>query len=45
MTARPGSLAQVYEVDYPRPRSLEMMSDPSILKLVNQIRENIIGKK
>jgi len=45
MTARPGSLAQVYEVDYPRPRSLEMMSDPSILKLVNQIRENIIEKK
>lgn len=42
MSARPGRLANVYEIDYPRPRSIEMLSDPKIIQTINQIRSNII---
>jgi NitT/TauT family transport system ATP-binding protein len=45
MSARPGRLANVYEVDYPRPRSIEMISDPHIIQIINQIRSNIIEQK
>ena len=42
MSARPGRLANVYEIDYPRPRSIEMLADPKIIQTINQIRSNII---
>ena len=42
MSARPGRLANVYEIDYARPRSIEMLSDPKIIQTINQIRSNII---
>ena len=42
MSARPGRLANVYEIDYLRPRSIEMLSDPKIIQTINQIRSNII---
>ena len=42
MSARPGSLANVYEIKYPRPRSIEMLSDQNIIQTIKQIRTNII---
>jgi NitT/TauT family transport system ATP-binding protein len=38
MTARPGDIAAVYDVTLPRPRSLEMMSNPVFVELTRKIR-------
>ncbi|TMH04496.1 MAG: ABC transporter ATP-binding protein [Betaproteobacteria bacterium] len=38
MTERPGSIAAIYDVNLPRPRSLAMMGDPEFVKLAQTIR-------
>src|SRR5881396_4434157 len=38
MTERPGSIAAIYDVDLPRPRSLAVMGDPAFVKLAQTIR-------
>ncbi|MGO4727044.1 MULTISPECIES: ABC transporter ATP-binding protein [unclassified Inquilinus] len=38
MTERPGSIAAVYDVPLPKPRSLEVMGDPRFVALTQQIR-------
>jgi len=38
MTERPGSIAAIYDVNLPRPRSLAMMGDPEFVKLTQTIR-------
>jgi len=38
MTERPGSIAAIYGVDLPRPRSLAVMADPAFVKLTQTIR-------
>jgi NitT/TauT family transport system ATP-binding protein len=38
MSERPGSIAAIYEVDLPRPRSLKLMGDPGFIRLTQQIR-------
>jgi len=38
MTERPGSIAAIYDVDLPRPRSLGVMGDPEFVKLTQTIR-------
>jgi NitT/TauT family transport system ATP-binding protein len=38
MTERPGSIAAIYDVDLPRPRSLAVMGDPEFVKLTQTIR-------
>lgn len=38
MTPRPGRIAEVIPVDFPRPRALEMMNTPEFGKLVTHIR-------
>jgi len=38
MTERPGSIAAIYDVGLPRPRSLAMMADPTFVKLTQTIR-------
>jgi NitT/TauT family transport system ATP-binding protein len=38
MSARPGTIAAVYEVTLPRPRSLEVLADPTFVALTQKIR-------
>ena len=38
MSERPGSIAAIYDVDLPRPRSLAVMGDPEFVKLTQAIR-------
>jgi NitT/TauT family transport system ATP-binding protein len=40
MTERPGSIAAIYDVSLPRPRSLDVMSDPVFTELVQRIRKH-----
>jgi NitT/TauT family transport system ATP-binding protein len=41
MSARPGRLAEVLDVNFPRPRTIEMLSDPKAVDLVGKIKEKI----
>jgi NitT/TauT family transport system ATP-binding protein len=38
MTPRPGRVARVYEIELPRPRTIEMTFDPSFISLVQEIK-------
>jgi NitT/TauT family transport system ATP-binding protein len=38
MSARPGRIAEVVDVDLPRPRTLDMMVDPKFAALVRHVR-------
>jgi NitT/TauT family transport system ATP-binding protein len=40
MSERPGAIAAVYEVKLPRPRSLDVLSDPSFVQLTQTIRRH-----
>jgi NitT/TauT family transport system ATP-binding protein len=40
MTDRPGSIAAVYEVPLPRPRSIDMMANPVFVELAQTIRRH-----
>jgi NitT/TauT family transport system ATP-binding protein len=40
MTERPGSIAAIYDVPLPRPRSLDDMADPVFSELVQRIRQH-----
>jgi NitT/TauT family transport system ATP-binding protein len=41
MSARPGRIATVVEVDLPRPRTLDMMTTPAVGALVREVRRNL----
>lgn len=41
MSARPGRLARTFEVDYPRPRPLEIMGERHFFDMVNEIKTYI----
>jgi NitT/TauT family transport system ATP-binding protein len=41
MSARPGRLVKVFDVPYPRPRTLEMLADREMFDLVNEIKAEI----
>jgi NitT/TauT family transport system ATP-binding protein len=41
MTQRPGRIAEVLDVDFPRPRRLELMNEPEFGKLVTRIRRHL----
>ena len=40
MTPRPGAIAATYPVDLPRPRNLDLMSDPAFGALAKQVRSH-----
>jgi NitT/TauT family transport system ATP-binding protein len=40
MTERPGSIAAIYDVDLPRPRTFKVMGDPAFVKLTQAIRRH-----
>jgi NitT/TauT family transport system ATP-binding protein len=41
MAARPGRLAKVFDIDFPRPRSLDLLATKEVFDLVNEIKEEI----
>ena len=43
MSARPGRVASIHEVPFPRPRSLEIMSTREVFDLTNTIKMEIVG--
>ena len=45
MSPRPGRVANIHEVPYPRPRSLEIMSTKEVFDLFNLIKQEIIGDR
>ena len=44
MTERPGSIAAIYDVDLPRPRTLAMMADAAFVKLTQTIRGHFYAR-
>jgi NitT/TauT family transport system ATP-binding protein len=44
MTERPGSIAAIYDVALPRPRSLEVMGDPVFVALAQRIRRHFYSQ-
>jgi NitT/TauT family transport system ATP-binding protein len=40
MTPRPGKISAIYDVDLPRPRTLDLMGDPAFGSLVTEIRHH-----
>ncbi len=44
MTERPGSIAAIYDVGLPRPRSLAVMGDPEFVRLAQTIRRHFYAQ-
>jgi len=44
MTERPGSIAAIYDVDLPRPRSLAVMGDAAFVSLTQAIRRHFYSQ-
>ena len=44
MTERPGSIAAIYDVPLPRPRSLAVMGDPTFVALTQTIRKHFYSQ-
>jgi NitT/TauT family transport system ATP-binding protein len=44
MTERPGRIAAIYDVDLPRPRSMEVMADPHFTELATKIRHHFFAR-
>ena len=41
MSARPGRIAEIYDIDSPRPRSIEIQTEPDFIKRVLEIKSRI----
>jgi len=41
MTPRPGRLAHVYDIDLPRPRTIEMTFEPSFIELLQDMKRTV----
>jgi NitT/TauT family transport system ATP-binding protein len=44
MTARPGKIARLVEVDMPRPRSIDLMGEPEFGRVTGEIRRLLYGR-
>ncbi|MEQ1768820.1 MAG: ABC transporter ATP-binding protein [Devosia sp.] len=45
MSARPGRVANIYDVPFARPRSLEIMATKEVFDLTNAIKKEIVGEQ
>ena len=45
MSPRPGRVAGIHDVPFPRPRSLEIMSTREVFDLTNTIKREIVGER
>ena len=43
MSPRPGRVASIHDVPFPRPRSMEIMSTKEVFDLTNTIKAEIVG--
>lgn len=41
MSARPGRIAEIYDIDIPRPRSIDIQTEPDFIKRVLEIKSRI----
>jgi NitT/TauT family transport system ATP-binding protein len=41
MTPRPGRIARIYDIDLPRPRTIEMTFEPSFIELIQDIKRTV----
>jgi NitT/TauT family transport system ATP-binding protein len=41
MTPRPGRLARIFDIDLPRPRTIEMMFEPDFIELIQEIKRTV----
>jgi NitT/TauT family transport system ATP-binding protein len=41
MTSRPGRLARIYDIDLPRPRTIEMTFEPDFIALIQEIKRTV----
>src|SRR6266540_3482884 len=41
MTPRPGRLAHVFDIELPRPRTVEMMFEPDFIELIQEIKRTV----
>jgi NitT/TauT family transport system ATP-binding protein len=41
MTPRPGRLARIYEIELPRPRTIEMTFAPAFISLIQEIKQTV----
>jgi NitT/TauT family transport system ATP-binding protein len=41
MTPRPGRLARIYDIDLPRPRTIEMTFEPGFIELIQDIKRTV----
>lgn len=41
MSARPGRLAKIFDISFPRPRTLDLLASKEVFDLVNEIKEEI----
>ena len=45
LSPRPGRVANIYEVPFPRPRSMDIMSTKDVFDLQNAIKREIVGEQ
>lgn len=41
MSARPGQISKIFEIDFPRPRTLDLLATKEVFDLVNEIKAEI----
>ena len=41
MTPRPGRLARIFEIELPRPRTVEMMFEPDFIELIREMKRTV----
>ena len=41
MTSRPGRLARIYDIDLPRPRTIEMTFEPRFIETIQEIKQTV----